>query len=84
MKMVAFISICAIMLSGCASITPERTAFAYSRCPVLKKYTREELIKAAQEIKTLPSESQIAEMMADYSKLRDACRLAEKELKKQR
>lgn len=84
MKMVAIVSTLAIMLSACASLTPERVAFAYSRCPVLKQYSREEMLKAAQEIKTLPSESQIAEMMADYSKLRDACRLAEKELKKQR
>lgn len=84
MKLIAIVSTLAIMLSACASITPERVEFAYSRCPVLKKYTQEEMLRAAQEIKTLPTESQIAEMMADYSKLRDACRLAEKELKKQR
>lgn len=84
MKIIAIVSTLAIMLSACASLTPERVEFAYSRCPVLKQYTREEMLKASQEIKTLPSESQIAEMMADYSKLRDACRLAEKELKKQR
>lgn len=80
----AFLLITAIMLSACASITPERVDFAYSRCPVLKKYTKEEMIQAAQELRRLPTESQIAEMMTDYSKLRDACRLAERQLKKQR
>lgn len=74
----------AVMLSACASITPERVELAYSRCPVLKKYTQQELMQAAKEVANLPNESQIVEMMADYSKLRDACRLAEKELKKQR
>ena len=47
-------------------------------------YTQQELMQAAKEVANLPNESQIVEMMADYSKLRDACRLAEKELKKQR
>jgi len=83
MKVISILTL-ALMLSGCASITPERVEFAYSRCPVLKKYTQQEMMQAAKEVANLPNESQIAEMMADYSKLRDACRLAEKELKKQR
>ena len=83
MKVIAILSL-AVMLSACASITPQRVEFAYSRCPVLKKYTQQELMQAAKEVANLPNESQIVEMMADYSKLRDACRLAEKELKKQR
>ena len=83
MKVIAILSL-AVMLSACASITPQRIEFAYSRCPVLKKYTQQELMQAAKEVANLPNESQIVEMMADYSKLRDACRLAEKELKKQR
>ena len=83
MKVIAILSLAA-MLSACASITPQRIEFAYSRCPVLKKYTQQELMQAAKEVANLPNESQIVEMMADYSKLRDACRLAEKELKKQR
>lgn len=81
MKIVIILSL-SIFLSACASITPERVEFAYSRCPVLKRYTQQELIAAANELKTLPTESQIVEMMSDYSKLRDACRLAEKRLKK--
>lgn len=83
MKVISILTL-AFMLSACASITPERVEFAYSRCPVLKKYTQQEMMQAAKEVANLPNESQIVEMMADYSKLRDACRLAEKELKKQR
>jgi len=83
MKVISILTL-ALMLSACASITPQRVEFAYSRCPVLKKYTQQELMQAAKEVANLPNESQIVEMMADYSKLRDACRLAEKELKKQR
>lgn len=83
MKAISILSL-AVMLSACASINPERVDFAYSRCPILVKYTQQELMQAAKEFANLPNESQIVEMMTDYSKLRDACRLAEKELKKQR
>ena len=73
---------CALsLLTGCASITPERIEVAMSTCPVLKKYTQEQMKQAASELKSLPTEAQIATMMTDYSKLRQACRLAEQKLK---
>jgi Tfp pilus assembly protein PilP len=83
MKIITILPL-AIMLSACASINSQQIELTYSRCPVLKKYTQQELMQAAKEVANLPNESQIEEMMADYSKLRDACRLSEKELKKQR
>ena len=46
-----------------------------SQCPELTQYSLEDLKKAATELRMLPSDSQIAEMIADYSKLRDACRV---------
>lgn len=70
-----------VFVSGCASVTQERITVALNRCPVLKQYTREQMIQAANELRTLPTESQIAAMFSDYSKLRDACRVAERKLK---
>jgi len=32
-----------ILLTGCASLTPERIEVAMSTCPVLKKYTQEQM-----------------------------------------
>jgi hypothetical protein len=82
MKML-IISLFTISLAGCASVTPERITLAYSKCPVLKNYTEEQMKKAASELKQLPTESQIASMIADYGKLREACRIATQVLAKQ-
>ena len=71
----------ALLLGGCESITPERIEIAMTTCPVLKKYTTEQMKQAASELKSLPTESQIAVMVTDYGKLRAACRIAEKKLK---
>lgn len=81
MKKLLSISILSLMLTGCASVTKERIAVALNRCPVLKQYTKEQMIQAANELRSLPSESQVASMFSDYSKLRDACRVAERRLK---
>lgn len=81
MKIFAIASI--LLLTGCASITPERVTLAYAKCPVLKKYTEEQMKKAASELKQLPTESQIASMITDYGKLREACRIATQMLAKQ-
>ena len=70
-----------LLLTGCASLTPERIEVAMSTCPVLKRYTQEQMKQAASELSKLPTEAQIATMMTDYSKLRQACRLAEQKLK---
>lgn len=70
------------IVSGCASVTPERVEIALNRCPTLKRYTQEQLLKASNELKNIPSDSEISNMITDYSKIRDACRIVEKKLKK--
>lgn len=81
----AFIIAGTIVLGGCAGglsqSQQKQVALVVSKCPVLKQYTKEQMKKAAMELKSLPSESQIAVLVTDYSKLRDACRVASKKLK---
>jgi CxxC motif-containing protein len=82
-KIFLFWIICiSTLISGCATVTTERTEIVLNRCPTLKRYTQEQLMKAAQEIKNIPTDSEISVMITDYSKIRDACRLVEKKLKK--
>jgi len=59
----------------------QATTIAINKCPALKNYSREQLRRAAQELRSLPSESQLSVMLSDYSKLRDACRIAEQRLR---
>lgn len=82
----AFMMMGTIVLGGCAGGSMSQTqqkqvALVISKCPVLKQYTKEQMKKAAMELKSLPSESQVAVLVTDYSKLRDACRVASKKLK---
>lgn len=78
MKKIIPIFLC-VVLAGC--ITPQQEKIIMSKCPVLKSYSRDQLVKAASELNMLPDESQISLMLSDYSKLRDACRIADKKLK---
>jgi len=74
-----------LALGGCASVKPaqeQKLALVINKCPILTKYSPEQLKAAAQELRGLPSESQISKMVIDYGKLRDACRAIEKKLKK--
>lgn len=73
-----------VFLGGCAMAAEEKHELIVSRCPTLKKYTTEQMAKAADELKKIPTDSQIATLLADYSKLRDACRIAEKQLRTQK
>lgn len=75
------ILIAAIALSGCATtreispqVVQQNVSLVITKCPTLKQYTKEELKVAAQETIGLPSNSQVAKLLSDYSKLRDACR----------
>lgn len=71
-----------VSLGACSSTEQIRaTTIAINKCPTLKNYSREQLVKAAQELRSLPSESQLSVMLSDYSKLRDACRIAEQRLR---
>ena len=70
------------ILGGCSLSEQQRvTTIAINKCPVLKNYSREQLKRAASELRNLPNDSQLTSMLSDYSKLRDACRLAENKLK---
>ena len=53
----------------------------HEQMPCSQNYSREQLAQAAIELDMLPNESQLSMMLSDYSKLRDACRVAEKKLK---
>ena len=75
----------AAVLGGCAmSQQQEAVTIALNKCPPLKKYTTEQLVRAAKELEQIPTETQITQMLADYSRLRDACRVAEQKLKQAR
>lgn len=80
MKIVAVV-IMTFLLAGCATSTNQAISIVVNQCPSLKKYTKEQMLQALSEIKNLPSETQVIILLNDYSKLRDACRLAERKLK---
>lgn len=74
-----------LLLGGCASMNAQqekRLNLVITKCPILTKYSPEQLKAAAKELRNLPSESQVAKMVIDYGKLRDACRAIEKKLRK--
>ena len=48
-----------------------------SGCPPLVTYSAETQRQAAQELRRLPKDSQLAKLVVDYSKMRKACRLGE-------
>ena len=71
-----------LMLSGCAGTsTREAISIAVNQCPSLKKYTKEQMLLAVKELNTLPSGNQLSMILNDYSRLRDACRIAERKIK---
>jgi len=81
MKYTLFISFF-LILGGCSVSEQQRAkVIAINKCPVLKKYSDEQLKIAATELKNLPNDAQLTVILSDYSKLRDACRLAEQRLK---
>ena len=61
--------------------TQKQVNLVLTKCPVLKNYSNEELLAAAEQLSNIPSESQIAKMVNDYGKLREACRIITKKLK---
>lgn len=69
-----------LIFGGCSVAQQQQFNFALNNCPVLKRYSKEQLLKAAAELKALPTESQLTVMITDYSKLRDACRVAQRKL----
>jgi hypothetical protein len=68
----AALAIATSLLSGCATVGSERRIGTV--CPPVIEYSREFQARAADELNLLPEESAIAEMLADYSVLRDQAR----------
>lgn len=56
------------------------SALVIAKCPVLQNYSIEQQTKAADELAKLASDSQIAAMVTDYGKMREACRAITREL----
>ena len=68
----AVLAIASSFLSGCAAGGSERRIGTV--CPPVIEYSREFQARAADELNLLPEESAIAEMLANYSVLRDQAR----------
>lgn len=80
---IASVLILGLGVSGCASSVnnPENIGLVLSKCPSLKSYSREKMQRAAASIRNLPEDSVLVEILGDYSRLREACRVAERKLR---
>ena len=86
MKLATLAIISTLALTGCGTVsnfkpTQKQVNLVLTKCPVLRNYSKAEMKQAAKELKSIPSESQIASMIGDYGKLRQACRVITKKLK---
>lgn len=68
----AALVIATISLSGCATVSSE-TGWPVT-CPPVVEYGREVEVRAAEELWVLREGSAIAEMLADYSVMREQAR----------
>ena len=68
----AALAIAAISLTGCATVASDPRVATV--CPPVVEYSREFQARAADELDLLPEGSAIAEMLADYSVMRDQAR----------
>lgn len=62
----------ASLLSGCATAGFETSGFG--ACAPVVEYSRESRARAAEELALLPEGSAIAEMLADYTVIREQAR----------
>ena len=71
-RRLAGLAIATIWLSGCATVgfSPPIPIV----CPPVVQYSREAQARAAEELNSLPDGSAIAEMLSDYTVLRDQTR----------
>lgn len=63
---------CAMVLSSLALTACQTTG---GGCPPLVAYSADQLAKAGSEYEALPADSELARMIVDYGKTRDACRV---------
>ena len=71
----AVLVIATSLLSGCATVGSDPPIAIV--CPPVVQYSREAQARAAEEMALLPERSAIAEMMADYSMVRDQLKASE-------
>lgn len=72
MRQLGVLLIAAISLTACATATSEPRMVTV--CPPVVEYSREFQARAADELDLLPEGSAIAEMLANYSVMRDQAR----------
>ncbi|RME99203.1 MAG: hypothetical protein D6773_13270 [Alphaproteobacteria bacterium] len=72
MRRLAALAIATISLTGCAMVASEPRMATV--CPPVVEYSREFQTRAAGELDLLSEGSAIAEMLADYSVMRDQAR----------
>ena len=63
------LALATIWLSGCSMVSSDGSGLG--ACPPVVEYSREFQVRAAVELDLLPEESAIAEMLFDYSVMRD-------------
>ncbi|GHC67463.1 hypothetical protein GCM10007315_35630 [Gemmobacter tilapiae] len=68
----AVLAIATSLLSGCATVSSDELGSV--SCPPVVEYSREVRTRAAVELELLPERSVVAEMIADYSVMRDQAR----------
>lgn len=68
-QQLAALVIATSLLSGCATVGSNPPIGIV--CPPVVQYSREAQARAAEELNLLPEASAIAEMIADYSVMRD-------------
>lgn len=72
MRRLAVLAIVTISLTGCATVASKPRVTTV--CPPVVEYSREFQARAADELDLLPEGSAIAEMLADYSVMREQAR----------
>ncbi|CUA90266.1 hypothetical protein Ga0061061_1129 [Chelatococcus sambhunathii] len=73
MRRLAALAIVTISLTGCATVASDPRVATV--CPPVVEYSREFQARAADELDLLPEGSALAEMLADYSVMRDQARI---------
>lgn len=64
-----------VWIAALSSLALAACESASGGCPPLVAYSKAQQAKAAAELGALPKDSQLAIMIVDYGKTRDACRL---------
>ncbi|WP_210268946.1 hypothetical protein [Brucella intermedia] len=72
MRQLGVLAIATISLTACATVASDPDVATV--CPPVVEYSREFQARAADELDLLPEGSATAEMLADYSVMRDQAR----------